>query len=63
MSHLNDYQKFSSVSITPFPFQDPTPITTKSKLDKPNLFGLENNRYYCYLNAVLQCLFNIREFV
>ena len=26
------------------------------------IFGLENNRYYCYLNAVLQCLFAIKQF-
>jgi len=28
----------------------------------PRLFGLENSRYYCYLNSCLQCLFTIPEF-
>lgn len=26
------------------------------------MFGLENNRYFCYLNACLQCLFAVDEF-
>ena len=28
---------------------------------RPKIFGLENNRYYCYLNAVIQCIFSISE--
>jgi len=45
--------------ITPFmdsqilsPVSTPFPLDTKIS-KKPNLFGLENNSYYCYLNAVL----------
>jgi ubiquitin C-terminal hydrolase len=29
---------------------------------KLRIFGLENNRFYCYLNAVLQCMFSVAEF-
>ena len=29
---------------------------------KTRIFGLENNRFNCYLNSVLQCLFALRPF-
>lgn len=43
------------------PTEDDDDFSVKRGVYRIRTFGLENNRFFCYYNSCLQCIFNLKQ--